>query len=141
MLVLEYIVIHLSLLRLIPVSDSRPFNEVILEKMLTHMGMVSALINPRRACAARVTVVVLCVCVCVCLSVCLSVCYHSSSGIVHFYAPTNVPIASIRNSLSFCLVDFDKNAWFRSYGIICSLRQHPALLQRPLASFSDGRGF
>ena len=139
MLVLEYIVIHLSLLRLIPVSDSRPFNEVILEKMLTHLGMVSALINPRRACAARVTVVVLCVCVCV--FVCLSVCYHSSGSIVHFYAPTNVPIASIRNSLGFCLVDFDKNAWFRSYGIICSPRQRPALLQRPLASFSDDRGF
>ena len=25
--------------------------------------------------------------------VCVSVCYHSSGGIVHFYAPTNVPIA------------------------------------------------
>ena len=31
------------------------------------------IINPRRACAARVTVVVLCVCVSVCLSVCLFV--------------------------------------------------------------------
>ena len=33
-------------------------------------------INPRRACAERVTVVVscVCVCVCVCLSVCLYVC-------------------------------------------------------------------
>ena len=135
MLVLEYIVIHLSLLRLIPVSDSRPFNEVILEKMLTHLGMVLALIiNPRCTCAARITVVVLCVCVCVCLSVC----YHSSGGIVHFYVPTNVPIASIQNSLGFCLVDF---AWFRSYGVICSPRQRPALLQRPLASFSDDRGF
>ena len=29
------------------------------------------LINPRRACAARVTVIVLCVCVSVCVSVCL----------------------------------------------------------------------
>ena len=27
-------------------------------------------INPRRACAARVTVVVLCVCMCVCMCVC-----------------------------------------------------------------------
>ena len=34
----------------------------------------NSLINPRRACAARVTVVVSCVCVCVCLSVCMSVC-------------------------------------------------------------------
>ena len=32
------------------------------------------IINPRRACAERVTVVVSCVCVCVCLSVCLYVC-------------------------------------------------------------------
>ena len=36
------------------------------------------LVNPRRTCAARVTVVVvsLCVCVCVCLSVCVSVKSH-----------------------------------------------------------------
>ena len=35
-------------------------------------------INPRRACAERVTVVVSCVfvCVCVCVSVCLSVCLY-----------------------------------------------------------------
>ena len=32
------------------------------------------LINPRRACAARVTVVVLCVCLSVCLYVCMYVC-------------------------------------------------------------------
>ena len=39
-------------------------------------------INPRRACAGRVTVVCVCVCVCVCM--CLSVCYHTSCYIVHF---------------------------------------------------------
>ena len=33
----------------------------------------TGIINPRRACAARVTVVVLCVCPSVCLSVCLFV--------------------------------------------------------------------
>ena len=33
--------------------------------------------------------------------VCVSVSYHSSGGIVHFYALTKVPIASIRNSLGF----------------------------------------
>ena len=37
----------------------------------------AAFINPRRACAARVTVVVLCVCLSVCLSVCLFVSYYS----------------------------------------------------------------
>ena len=36
-------------------------------------GYHLSIINPRRACAERVTVVVLCVCVYVCLSVCLSV--------------------------------------------------------------------
>ena len=34
------------------------------------------LINPRRACAARVTVVVLCVCLSVCLSVCQQLFSH-----------------------------------------------------------------
>ena len=34
------------------------------------MGVV----NPRRACAERVTVVVSCVCVCVCVCVCMYVC-------------------------------------------------------------------
>ena len=37
-------------------------------------------INPRRACAARVTVVGLSVCLPVCLSVCLSVSQHLTSG-------------------------------------------------------------
>ena len=37
----------------------------------------SGVINPRHACAARVTVVVLCVCLFVCLSVCLSVSIYS----------------------------------------------------------------
>ena len=32
----------------------------------------TTIINPRRACAARVTVVVLCVCLSVCMYVCLS---------------------------------------------------------------------
>ena len=35
--------------------------------------LVLCIINPRRACAARVTVVGLCVCLSVCLFVCLSV--------------------------------------------------------------------
>ena len=40
-------------------------------------GGGGSIINPRRACAARVTVVVLCVCLSVCLSVCLFVYYYS----------------------------------------------------------------
>ena len=44
----------------------------------THGCRAVSLINRRRACAERVTVVVscVCVCVCVCLSVCLSVCLY-----------------------------------------------------------------
>ena len=35
---------------------------------------ISLIINPRRACAERVTVVVSCVCVCVCVCMCVCVC-------------------------------------------------------------------
>ena len=35
------------------------------------MSSVCALVNPRRACAKRVTVLVCCVCVCVCVFVCV----------------------------------------------------------------------
>ena len=38
---------------------------------------LKCIINPRRACAARVTVLGLCVCVSVCVSVCLSVSTYS----------------------------------------------------------------
>ena len=40
-------------------------------------GRTVPVINPRRACAAKVTVVVLCVCLFVCLSVCLFVSNYS----------------------------------------------------------------
>ena len=89
-------------------------------------GLELVVINPRHACTARVTVVVLCVC--------LSVCYHSSGGIVHFYAETKVRAALLRYYL-------DKNASFRSYGVICLSRQSPAILQQSLARFFDDRGF
>ena len=55
------IAIHNSVRRSVEIySDFRPF------------------INPRRACAARVTVLGLCVCLSVCLSICLSVCLSVS---------------------------------------------------------------
>ena len=50
---------------------------------------LSAIINPRRACAARVTVVVLCVCMCVCVYVCMCVCVWSSSGVLALFPPRN----------------------------------------------------
>ena len=40
--------------------------------MYLHSWGIHDIINPRRACAARVTVVGLCVCLFVCLFVCLS---------------------------------------------------------------------
>ena len=46
----------------------------IIIKLFEALKLVRIIINPRRACAERVTVVVSCVCVCVCVSVCLNVC-------------------------------------------------------------------
>ena len=62
-------------------------------------------INPRRACAARVTVVVLCVC-------------------VHSYLPPHTLESQKRDTNGFCAIQesfliFPKNASFKSYGVIC----------------------
>ena len=46
------------------------------EEEMLYYHKVTYIVNPRRACAARVTVLRLSVCLCVCLSVCLSVCYN-----------------------------------------------------------------
>ena len=43
------------------------------ERVVNFIFLAPSVINPRRACAARVTVVGLCVCLFVCLSVCLFV--------------------------------------------------------------------
>ena len=69
-------------------------------------SVVTAIINPRRACAARVTVVVLCVRMYVCM------CVHS-----------NLPphTLELQNNTGIVLnfADFPKNASFKSYGVIC----------------------
>ena len=44
----------------------------LLDNGRRRVNQLCKVINPRRACAERVTVVVSCVCVCVCLYVCLS---------------------------------------------------------------------
>ena len=54
------------------------------EHMIKFSSAIQDAINPRRACAARVTVLALCVCLSVCLCVCVSVCYRSSSYSVRF---------------------------------------------------------
>ena len=53
-------------------KDHKDAQRVTMRLCNVSTGRVLELINPRRACAARVTVVVLSFC----LSVCLSVCYH-----------------------------------------------------------------
>ena len=82
-------------------------------------------INPRRACAARVTVVVLSFCLSVCLSVvvlsfCLSVCL----SVTTFSAATSNKTANKRYEWVQChtgcilkIAFFCKNAAFESYGV------------------------
>ena len=66
--------------RLDSAADTHVEVLVVIDRLLNYWCYVGILVNPRHACAARVTVVVLCVCVCVCVcmcvcvSVCLSVC-------------------------------------------------------------------
>ena len=73
-------------------------------------------INPQRACAARVTVVVLCVCVCPPISA------ASHIGITQQrYQRVHSNTAIVLN-----FADFPKNASFKSYGIICLPRAAPA---------------
>ena len=65
--------------------------------------------NPRRACAARVTVVVL---LCVCVSVCLSVSPHA---ILAVRTITNKTKETIVLSVEFEAIKkdvFSKNVWF-----------------------------
>ena len=61
---------------MIDTRDINKYNCVYIHVQIIYM--YAHFINPRRACAARVTVVVLCVCLFVCLSVCLFVCLSVS---------------------------------------------------------------
>ena len=76
------------------------------------------LINPRRACAARVTVVwSLCVCVCVCLSVTLHLTSRMSvrlkNDTIYLTGTEGQKIRAV----------FSKTASFERYGVICVSRQ------------------
>ena len=75
-------------------------------------------INPRRACAARVTVVVPYVCVCLCL--CVVFCHHA-----HLDPEIMVRTCSPRHGKTFMFVIFARNDSFRSYDIICLPRMPP----------------
>ena len=72
------------------------------------------IINPRCACARG-------------LQYLLTLGVHAPAAAAN--AQTKVRTALIQYSLDFGLVDFCKNASFRSYGVICLQRLSPALLQ------------
>ena len=78
-------------------------------------------INPQCACAARVSVVVLCVYMYVCMYVFALIC-----RLIHWNhkRETNRFIA-IRELINF-FTDFAKNDSFKSYGVICSPQAAPA---------------
>ena len=83
-------------------------------------------INPRHACTARVTVVVLCVCMYVCMCVCVYVCPLIPAA-SHIGITKERYQRILRNTgivLSFS--NFPKNASFKSYGVISLPRAAPA---------------
>ena len=70
------------------------------------------LVNPRRACAARVTVVVPCVCVCVCVCVCQCV-QASHPLLTQLQDQVDIPMDSVSCSLVFKFGVFRIMASFR----------------------------
>ena len=74
---------------------------------------MSSVINPRRACAARVTVLGRSVC----LSVCLSVCYHVFCHHAQQTGQKVTPTGSALHWLDFETGDFRKSTSFESYGV------------------------
>ena len=71
------------------------------------------------------------VCVCVCVSVCVCVCVSVRSFLPpRTSRPRNIGsyVFSATWKKTFTIVIFAKNAWFRSYGIICFPRMPPTTL-------------
>ena len=73
------------------------------------------IINPRRACAARVTVLSLSVCAWV--SEC--VCYLANSYADNVQVQSKIRIERKCGTEGFWFVDFAKNTLFKRYGVIC----------------------
>ena len=71
-----------------------------------YWSSISPFLLPRCACAAGLQ------------SFCVSVCYHSSCSRVDLCCPSVVPTESARYFEGFLIVDFAKNALFKSYGVI-----------------------
>ena len=95
---------------------------------------MSPIVNPRRACAARVTVVgSVCVCVCV------SVKSHLTPG-ASVHPENTVTYSAGKEGQKICGV-FSETAPFKSYGVICLPVTSYEVLQRHSAHFFDGRAF
>ena len=89
------------------------------------------LINPRRACAARVTVVVLCVC----LSVCLSVKSHLTYGAS--VRPENAVTYSAGNEGQKICGDLPETTAFKSYAAKHERKsQYANYSDLPMSAFS-----
>ena len=83
----------------------------ILLIVLCNTVLLIFIINPRRACTARVTVVVLCVCMCVCVYVCMCVCVYVCMYVcvyvcmcVHSYLPTHTSESQKTDTNGFCAI-------------------------------------
>jgi len=70
------------------------------------MDLRTLVFNPRRACAARVTVLGLCVCVSVCVSVCVCVCLHLFSSYRDQAGSSARPMALVQQGLKKLCGDF-----------------------------------
>ena len=80
--------------------------------------IITLCINPRRACAARVNVVVLCVCMCVCSLI---------PAASHIGITKERYQRILRNTgIVLNFADFPKIASFKSYGVISLPRAAPA---------------
>ena len=93
-------------------------------------GSIMYIVNPWRACAARVIVVVLCVCVCACVRACVRacVCVCPLISAASLIGITQQRYQRVHSNTAFVLnfADFPKNASFKSYGVICLPRIAPA---------------
>ena len=92
---------------------------------------MSLVVNPRRACAARVTVVVLCVC----LSVCLSVKSHLTYGAS--VRPENAVTYSAGNEGQKICGDLPETTSFKSYSAKHERKsQYANYSDLPMSTFS-----
>ena len=95
----------------------RYYNQLFQTALIPGWTIYYNIINPRRACAARVTVVAVSVCVCVCVCVCLSVKSHLTSG-ASVRSENYATYSAGNEGRKNCGV-FSETASFQSYGTLC----------------------